>query len=101
MNGLSERFVKQIKVWRKKGLPYIRVAVNITNRQLKQNNFIDIVKEILNEYQLDPQYLEFEISENVIITHRDIIQMLNQLKQIGIRIALDDFGAGRTPVSII
>lgn len=92
---------QQIKSWHKKGLPYIQVAVNITTRQLQQPNFIYVVEKILKEHLLDPHYLEFEISENVIITHRDIVQTLNQLKQIGIQIALDDFGTGNSSINYL
>ncbi|OJW11272.1 EAL domain-containing protein, partial [Legionella sp. 39-23] len=92
---------QQIKAWHKKGLPYIRVAINITTRQLRQPDFIYVVEKILKEHLMDPQHIEFEISENVIITHRDIIQTLNQLKQIGIRIALDDFGAGNSSINYL
>ncbi|WP_131794799.1 EAL domain-containing protein [Fluoribacter gormanii] len=92
---------QQIKAWHKKGLPYIRVAINITTRQLQQPNFIYFVEKTLKEYLLDPQYVEFEISENVIITHRDIVKTLNQLKQLGIKIALDDFGTGNSSINYL
>lgn len=92
---------RQIKMWHKKNLPYIHVAVNVTSRQLRQPNFIDFVKKTLNEYQLNPRHLEFEISENVVITHPDIIYMLNQLKQLGIKIALDDFGTGNSSINYL
>ncbi|WP_454781056.1 EAL domain-containing protein [Legionella sp. WA2022007384] len=92
---------QQIKAWRKKGLPYIRVAINITTRQLQQHNFISVVETILKEHLLSPEHIEFEISENVIITHRDIIKTLNQLKQLGIRIALDDFGTGNSSINYL
>lgn len=92
---------QQIKSWHKKGLPYIRVAINITNRQLQQPNFIYTIEKILKEHSVDPQYIEFEISENVVITHRDIVQALNQLKQLGILIALDDFGTGNSSINYL
>ncbi len=92
---------QQIKTWHKKGLPYIRVAINITSRQLEQPSFIYVVEKILKEHLLSPEYLEFEISENVIITHKNIVQTLNQLKQIGTRIALDDFGTGNSSINYL
>ncbi|MCE0724113.1 EAL domain-containing protein [Legionella resiliens] len=92
---------QQIKSWHNKGLPYIRVAINITSRQLQQPNFINTVEKILKEHLINPQYIEFEISENVVITHRDIVHTLNQLKQLGIRIALDDFGTGNSSINYL
>ncbi|OEH46481.1 Cyclic di-GMP phosphodiesterase Gmr [Legionella parisiensis] len=98
---IIDEVCRQIKSWHKKGLPYIRVAINITSRQLQQPNFINIVEKILKEHLLDPQYIEFEISENVVITHRDIVHALNQLKQLGIQIALDDFGTGNSSINYL
>ncbi|WP_454783963.1 EAL domain-containing protein [Legionella sp. WA2024007413] len=92
---------QQIKAWHRKGLPYIRVGINITTRQLQQPNFITVVENILKEHLLSPEHIEFEISENVIITHRDIIKTLNQLKQLGIRISLDDFGTGNSSINYL
>lgn len=92
---------QQIKDWHENGLPLIRVAINIATYQLRQTNFVGRVKKILKEYCLDPQYLEFEITENVVITHWDIIEVINQLKAIGIRIALDDFGTGNSSINYL
>ncbi|BCA96009.1 hypothetical protein TUM19329_23700 [Legionella antarctica] len=92
---------RQINAWHKTGLPLIRVAVNIATQQLRQANFTHTVQEILNEFELDSQYLEFEIAENVVITHQDIIQTINQLKEIGIKIALDDFGTGNSSINYL
>ena len=91
----------QIKSWQKKGLPYVRVAVNIATQQLIQANFVTVVKQILNEFNLDPQYLEFEITENVVITNWNIIKMINDLKEIGIKIVLDDFGTGNSSINYL
>lgn len=92
---------RQIKSWHEKGLPWIRIAVNIATQQLKQVNFASAVEEILTKYQIPPQYLELEITENVVITHIDIIQMINQLKRIGVNIVLDDFGTGNSSLNYL
>lgn len=47
---------KQINAWHQKGLPYIRIAVNITTRQLKQPHFIDFIKKMLQKYQIAPNF---------------------------------------------
>lgn len=92
---------RQIASWKKKGLPVIRIAVNIATQQLKQSNFATVVKGILTEYDVDPNYLELEITENVIIMHHDIIQMINQLKAVGVKIVLDDFGTGNSSLNYL
>ncbi len=87
---------KQIKAWHDAKLPYIRVAVNVAAEQLKQLNFDEVVQGILKEYNVPPEYLEIEITENVIITHKEIMRMLDKLKKIGVSIILDDFGTGNS-----
>ena len=92
---------RQIIKWKKEGLPWIRIAVNIAAQQLKQINFVEVVKAILFKNKLDPKYLELEITENVDITHMDIIQRIKQLKSIGVNIVLDDFGTGSSSINYL
>ena len=92
---------RQINVWKNNGLPMIRVAVNVATQQLKQNNFADTIKSILTEYQIDPQFLELEITENVVITHSEIIHMINLIKKLGVKIVLDDFGTGKSSLNYL
>ena len=92
---------QQIITWRKNGLPYLRVAVNVSTQQLKQFNFATTIKNILREYKVKPKYLEIELTENVIITHTEVMQMIKQLKEIGITIILDNFGAGSSSLNYL
>lgn len=92
---------KQNKAWQKAGLPPIRVAVNITTQQLNQYNLVEFVKEVLNETQLDPCYLELELTENSIVSSTTAISTINTLKELGIHIALDDFGTGYSGLSYL
>lgn len=85
---------RQVKTWQDKGLPPVRVAVNITTKQLRFYNIAQIIKNILDEEKLNPDYLELELTENMIINNTDIIDTIRDLKNIGIHIALDDFGTG-------
>ncbi|MBL7479072.1 EAL domain-containing protein [Legionella bononiensis] len=96
-----DQVCQQIKKWHEKGLPWTRIAVNVATQQLKQVNFHTVVKEILDKYQIDPQYLELEITENVVITNVNIIRMINQLKDIGVKIVLDDFGTGNSSLNYL
>lgn len=92
---------RQIQEWQKKGLPSIRIAVNIAMQQLKQLNFATVVKDILTEFEVEPKYLELEITENVVIMHKEIIKMINQLKTVGCNIVLDDFGTGSSSLNYL
>lgn len=78
-----------------KNLNAITIAVNISSVQLKQKNFVNRVLEILNETGLEPKYLELEITESVLIEgFEEVLEKLAQLKELGIKISLDDFGTG-------
>lgn len=84
---------KQVKLWQQQGLPAIRVAVNVSVNQLLKPNFIQQVLSILHETELDSQYLELEITENIAMQESDFfIGVLSELKSIGVTLAIDDFG---------
>ena len=85
---------KQNKTWQNAGYPHIRVAVNHSTKQIEQPNFKEKITQILKESNLEAQYLEMEISENVILQNTDfILKLLHSLKKMGILITLDGFGA--------
>ncbi|MFW2534165.1 MULTISPECIES: EAL domain-containing protein [unclassified Legionella] len=91
---------RQIREWRKKGLPEIPVACNVASKQLRQPNFVATVQRILQEYSIEPQYLEIEITENVIID-REIQKIIKKLKSMGVHIILDDFGTGNSSLNLL
>ncbi len=79
--------------WQTQGFEPLRMAVNLSAEQFKSNSLITKVKDILIETALDPKYLELEITESIAVKgHTNIIQMLNQLKELGVSISIDDFG---------
>ncbi|MFJ7828378.1 EAL domain-containing protein [Psychrobacillus sp. NPDC096623] len=84
---------KQNKAWQQKGLKTV-MAVNLSARQFTQSNFVNLVATILKETGLKPQYLELEITESMTADIERTISTLQQLKQLGIRISIDDFGTG-------
>jgi len=84
---------KQNKTWQDQGFPPMRMAVNLSAKQLENTNIVKQVEDILKETCLDPQYLELEITERIALKEKDkIIQILTTLKNMGIHIAIDDFG---------
>lgn len=91
----------QNKMWQDKGLPQIRVAVNVSGRQFRHKDFVEFIINMLHEINLKPKYLELEITENIIIHDDDhkVIHAINRLKKLGVQIALDDFGTGYSSIS--
>lgn len=81
--------------WQEQGLPNVRVAVNLSGFQLQAKNFVETVKEILEETGLSGEYLEFEIGETVIMQNPEFaVSVLTRLRDMGIHISIDDFGTG-------
>ena len=86
---------RQNREWQDQGLPKVRVAVNLSGFQLQQRNLVDVVKVVLAETGLAGEFLEFEITETVIMQNPEFaIGILSQLRDIGIHISIDDFGTG-------
>ncbi len=92
----------QNKFWQDAGLSPLRVSVNLSPCQFKQNNLIEIIDRILHKTQLDTSYLELEITESLLVDDIEgAIATLWQLKNRGISIALDDFGTGYSSLSYL
>lgn len=78
------------------------ISVNISIRQLLQEDFTGMVMEILDDTQLKPEFLELEITESILIESLDLVsQKLEELVHKGITIALDDFGKGYSSLSYL
>lgn len=81
--------------WQHKGIRTRKIAINLSQRQLTRLNFINQVKETIQQTQCDPNLLELEITESLLITNPDqIANELEQLRALGCTIAIDDFGTG-------
>lgn len=91
----------QNKAWQDSGFSPIRVAVNLANQQLKQPDLVAMIRNVLQETGLDPQYLEIELTENVLINNIEVINRIHELKEMGMQIALDDFGTGYTNINYL
>lgn len=92
----------QNKAWQDAGLMPMRLSVNFSARQFQQPAFITSVAEILKETNLDPRWLELEITESSIMKEPDeAIEKLHELKLMGIRVAIDDFGTGYSSLNYL
>jgi diguanylate cyclase (GGDEF)-like protein/PAS domain S-box-containing protein len=80
----------------------LTMAVNVSRRQLLLPGLIDTIQRVLNETGVNPQSLEFEITEGVLIEDFDAAsQTLEQLRSMGIRLSMDDFGTGYSSLSCL
>ena len=76
------------------------VAGNVSVVQFRQNGFCELVDSILRETGLDPQYLELELTESLLLSNDDVtLSVLQVLRDIGLKLAIDDFGTGYSSLS--
>ncbi|MBM4146247.1 MAG: EAL domain-containing protein [Nitrospira sp.] len=93
---------RQIKQWQEARLQNIRISVNVSMNQFRQNNFIEILIGILKEMDIQPDCIEVEITESAIMHDTGLTTtMLNELRSHGIKIAIDDFGTGYSSLSYL
>ena len=84
---------RQLQIWHQMGYPSLRVAVNVSARQLRDQNLPELIEEVLAETAVPPHCLELEMTEvSSIENNSDAIEMLEQLHKMGLRISMDDFG---------
>jgi diguanylate cyclase (GGDEF)-like protein/PAS domain S-box-containing protein len=92
----------QNKAWQDAGLTPLRLSVNFSARQFQQATFIDDVAHILKETNLDPRWLELELTESSIMKEPEVaIEKLHELKLMGIKVAIDDFGTGYSSLNYL
>ncbi len=85
----------QNKTWQMSGTPPLTISVNMSVKQFQHEKFLATISNALKNTSLDPRYLELEITENILLQDAEkTIKMLNELKDMGIRLAMDDFGTG-------
>ena len=92
---------KQNKKWHNMGVT-LTCAVNISAKQFLRSNLVNLIKNILNETQLDPKYLELELTETILMEDIEkTVNILNRLKKMGVKISIDDFGTGYSSLSYL
>jgi diguanylate cyclase (GGDEF)-like protein len=88
--------------WQQEGLPRLSIAVNLTAKQFFNDNLCASIVTALKETGMDASLLELEISEHVLMQDVDkALQVLNRLKEIGVRIAIDNFGVGYSSLAML
>lgn len=91
---------RQLSEWREKGIADILMSVNLSARQLRAKNLLDMVKHTMLQYAINKNELELEITETVAMENPEVtIDILNHLRNLGIELAIDDFGTGYSSLS--
>lgn len=90
----------QTKKWHDMGFNTLRVAVNLAEKQLRQESLIGTIETILNQTGLSSKFLELEITETAILDET-VIHLIKEFKRLGLSLAVDDFGTGYSGLSYL
>ncbi|WP_298039001.1 EAL domain-containing protein [uncultured Desulfuromonas sp.] len=97
-----ERACSQARAWQDAGSPPVRMAVNISPRQFRGARFVERVERVLGQTGLDPELLELEITEGLLMEDvQGAIATLGALKAMGVHLSIDDFGTGYSSLSYL
>jgi diguanylate cyclase (GGDEF)-like protein len=92
----------QNKIWRDAGLPAIKTAVNLSARQIRHPGFAERALQIIKESEIDPNQLDLEITEGLLIENLDLSkEIISELRAAGVRISIDDFGTGYSSLNYL
>jgi diguanylate cyclase (GGDEF)-like protein len=93
---------RQAREWQDAGLPLLPLAVNVSAVEFRDKDFVEGVRAILSETGLEARYLELELTEGVLMEHaQSTAAVLQELKTMGVHLAVDDFGTGYSSLSYL
>ena len=92
----------QNKAWTDAGLGPIKVAINLSAVQFREERLVDVIKETLEETGLEAEQLELEITESLAMRNADVtIDLCGQISELGVSLSIDDFGTGYSSPSYL
>lgn len=99
---VMRKAIAQVSQWNREGLDIGRLSLNLAIKQMEQDDFIDFVKTVLDEYDCDARQISFEVTESQIMRYPErSINILQQLNDLGITLSVDDFGTGYSSLTYL
>jgi diguanylate cyclase (GGDEF)-like protein len=96
------RACAQARAWQRDGLDGLRLSVNVSTRQFQRGQLVASVRRVLRQTGLDPEFLELEITEGLLLVlSAEVRGCLSDLQALGVRLVLDDFGTGYSGLSYL
>lgn len=93
---------KQLKVWEDMGYDELSMAVNLSARQFKDADIVQMVHEVIYKTNINPKHLELEITESIALSNINYsVEIIGKLEEIGVQFSLDDFGTGYSSMSYL
>lgn len=101
-NWVKRTVCRQNKEWQLAGLKPIPISINVTAKRFLSKDILDATRQILAETELEPRYLEIEITESSLLENAEtVMHTLDALNKLGVTISLDDFGTGYSSLSYL
>ncbi|GAA0752939.1 EAL domain-containing protein [Clostridium sartagoforme] len=100
---MFEEACKIINRWSKNNVSLVPISINISKITMSENdNFVIDLKNIIKKYDIDTRFLEIELTERIMFRETNkIVSIIKEIKKIGIKVSLDDFGAGYSSLNIL
>lgn len=99
---IFEKVLIDLREYLDKGLEPIPVSVNLSRRHFENQNFFFEYENLMNKYQIEGKYIEFEITESIILNSEfNLTETIRQIHKIGSKVSIDDFGSGFSNFSMI
>lgn len=93
---------QRLKYWQKEGFEHITIALKLSDKQFNHPDIVKSLKTILNSYDINPNYIELEITEKAVMENvESSAEILNQIKATGVQLSIDHFGTGYTVISYL
>jgi len=92
---------RQAKAWQLAGFSSLRMAINMSGKQFKQRNFVDLISDELKNSKLEPELLELELTESILLQSEVTSSVLNEFDKLGVKLSIDDFGTGYSSLSYL
>jgi diguanylate cyclase (GGDEF)-like protein len=93
---------RQLRAWQAQGMAPAPVAINLSARQLQQDDLVGAVDAIVRAAGVDPRLLEFELTESMLMTNPEAaVETLSRIKALGMRLSVDDFGTGYSSLAYL
>ena len=94
--------VRQAAAWQREGLQPLRLSINISAQQLYSSSFLDELRANLTDSGLDPEYLELELTESVMMQRtQQVADLLYTIRALGVQLSIDDFGTGYSSLAYL
>ncbi|HZW13053.1 MAG TPA: EAL domain-containing protein [Noviherbaspirillum sp.] len=99
---ILEEASRQHKVWKERGMPAIPIAVNVSVVEFRDKNFVDRFNRTIGEHGINADALQLEVTETAMMDDIDYaVTVLSQLKNLGVKVLLDDFGTGHSSLAYL